>query len=479
MIRIFSFGAVWALCAWGCRPAFSQDTASRKTYTLRQCVDLALLRNPDVTAARFSMETGKVYRDQAKAALLPSISGNVSRAVYNGKSVNPYTNEYVNQQYTADNYGLNASLVLWHGSSIMNYLKQSNLDYQASRMSYQQAKDQVTIQVILSYLAVLNQAEQLRMARGQAEVTRRQVARLEVLNQSGAIAPSDLYDMRGQLSANELTVLATGNALESATLDLAQLMNIPYAGDMQLVPVHTAILSPYQGTVDSIYQYTLGHLAQVKAVELHGKSAQRAVKAARGSLLPTLYLSGGLYTNYSSAANTEQFVGSSDEKTDHYVEINQEKLPVYAPTSRYHEIKVPYGDQWKNNFNSGISLNLSVPILNGLAARTRVRAAKIAESQTTFETQTVKIQLRQAIERDYFQMRMAYATYTKLVHQEADYEESFREAQVKFEAGVLNAVEFVLVQNNLDQAKLNLIAAKYHYILETKILDYYQGRLNW
>lgn len=479
MIRIFSFGVVWALCAWICRPAFSQDTASGNTFTLRQCVDLALSRNPDVTTARFSMETGKVYRDQAKAALLPSISGNVSRAIYNGKSVNPYTNEYVNQQYTADNYGLNASVVLWHGSSIMNYLKQSNLDYEASQMDYQQAKDQMTIQVILSYLAVLNQAEQLRMASGQAEVTRQQVGRLEVLNESGAIAPSDLYDMRGQLSANELTVLSTRNALESARLDLAQLMNMPYSDTLRLAPVPMTILSPYQGTVDSIYQYTLGHLAIVKAAELHGKSAQKAVKATRGSLLPTLYLSGGLYTNYSSAANSEQLVGSSDEKTDRYVEINQEKLPVYAPTSSYRAIKVPYGDQWKNNFNSGVSLNLSVPILNGLAARTRVRAAKIAESQATFETQAVKIKLRQAIERDYLEMRMAYATYTKLVHQAADYEESFREAKVKFEAGVLNAVEFVVVQNNLDQAKLNLIAAKYHYILETKILDYYQGRSSW
>lgn len=263
MIRKFSFGAVWALCLWSCQPAFSQDTTSGKVYTLEQCVDSALARNPDVKAARFSMETGKVYRDQAKAAMLPSLSGNVSRSIYNGKSVNPYTNEYVNQQYTADNYGLNASIVLWHGSSIMNYLKQGVLEYEASRMDYQQAKDQMTINVILDYLAVLNEAEQLKMAKVQAEVTREQVKRLEVLNQSGAIAPSDLYDMRGQLSANELTVLSTQNALEAAKLDLAQLMNIPYSANMQLAPFQVAILSPYQGTVDSIYEYTLGHLAIV------------------------------------------------------------------------------------------------------------------------------------------------------------------------------------------------------------------------
>lgn len=167
------FWAVWALCLGICRGALSQDTVPVKRYTLRACVDIALVSNPDVEEARFSMETRKVYVGEARAALFPSVSGNVSRAVYNGKSVNPYTNTYVTQQYTADNYGLQAGVVLWHGSSILNYLRQSNLDYKASRMDYQQARDQVTVSVILDYLAVLNQAEQLAMAREQVTVTSR------------------------------------------------------------------------------------------------------------------------------------------------------------------------------------------------------------------------------------------------------------------------------------------------------------------
>lgn len=479
MTKLFSFSAACALCIGAGMTASAQDTASAKIFTLDQCVSLALERNPDVTASRFTMQTDKVSRDEAKAALLPAISGNVSRAVYNGKSINPYTNAYVNQRYTADNYGLNASLVLWHGSSMMNYMRQNALEYEASQKDYQQARDEMTINVILDYLNVLNEEEQLQMAQTQAGVTRQQVARLETLNKSGAIAPSDLYDMRGQLSANELTELSTQNALESARLDLAQLMNIPYSADMRLAPLPTAIPGPYGGSVDSIYQYTLAHLAMVQAADLHTKSARKGVRAARGALLPTLSLSGGLYTNYSSAANSQQLTGTSDVTTDQYVMVNNDKLPVYAPTSSYQEIKVPYSKQWKNNFNSGISLNLSVPVLNGFQARSRVRLAKIAESQAAFQQQTVKTQLRQAIERDYLNMRMAYATYVKLAGQTDDYGESFREAKVKFEAGVLNAVEFVLVQNNLDQARLNLIAAKYRYILQTKILDYYQGRLSF
>lgn len=303
--------------------------------------------------------------------------------------------------------------------------------------------------------------------------------RLEMLNKSGAVSPSDLYDMRGQLRADQLTVLATKNALESARLELAQLMNIPCTGGMRLAPFPDAPPVPYRGSVDSIYASTLQHLALVAAAGLRRKSAEKAVKVARGDLGPTLSVAAGLYNNYSSAATTEQRIGTSDETNGQYVLLNNDRLPVYQPVSRYREVSVPYGDQWKNNFNSGVSLNLSIPVFNGLRARGKVRLGKIAASQAAFRERVVKTRLRQAVERDYLAMQHAYQAYRQLVSQVADYSESFREAKVKFEAGVLDAVAFVLVENNLVRARLNLITVKYQYLAETRILDYYQGKYSW
>ncbi|TAM99279.1 MAG: TolC family protein [Chitinophagaceae bacterium] len=458
--------------------SYSQDTTAQ-TYTLQQCIDMAIKNNPDVKQADFNLESAKVNRTQARASLLPGISANAGRSIYNGKSINPYTNSYVNQQYTADNYGLNASIVLWHGSSILNFIKENNLAYEAGKMDLQNAKDQLTINVILDYLAVLNDEEQLKVAKQAVGVTQQQVDRLTILNDKGDTAPSELYNTRGQLGTNEMTVLSTQNALVTAKLNLAQLMNIPYTATMELAPVETSILAPYNGTIDDIYQYALAHLAVVKSAELHDESAKRAVKVARGQLFPTLSLSGGLFTNYSSAATTSDIISTSDQQTDSYVMLNNSKVPVYAPQSDYNSVKVPYGTQWKNNFNSGIGLNLNIPVLNGLQVRSRVQQAKISEQETAFQKKTVKIQLRQAIERDYVSMATAYETYKKLVQQVNDYSESFREAKIKFEAGAINSVDFVIAENNMNQAKLNLVAAKYNYIVQTKILDYYQGKLVW
>ncbi len=75
-------------------------------------------------------------------------------------------------------------------------------------------------------------------------------------------------------------------------------------------------------------------------------------------------------------------------------------------------------------------------------------------------------------------MQTSFDRYQKTQDQVKAYQESFRVAQVRFDAGLYTSVDYVIAKNNLDQANINLIAIKYDYILRTKILDYYQGKLS-
>jgi len=59
------------------------------------------------------------------------------------------------------------------------------------------------------------------------------------------------------------------------------------------------------------------------------------------------------------------------------------------------------------------------------------------------------------------------------------YNESFRVAEIKFNAGAINSVDYLVAKNNLDQANLNLIIAKYDYVLRSMVLDYYSGKLKF
>ena len=66
-----------------------------------------------------------------------------------------------------------------------------------------------------------------------------------------------------------------------------------------------------------------------------------------------------------------------------------------------------------------------------------------------------------------------------LVDQVAAYVENFRAAEIRFNEGASNSVDYLIAKNKLDAANLNLILARYDYVIRTKILDYYQGKMNY
>ena len=194
-------------------------------------------------------------------------------------------------------------------------------------------------------------------------------------------------------------------------------------------------------------------------------------------MFPTLSLNGGLGTNYSSAATTSTLLSTSDVVTDNYVLSDGSKSFVYTPQSTYDYPKIPYGNQWKNNFNTYVSVGLQIPILNGLQAKGRLSNAKIDVKRTELEAKTTKTVLQQSVEQAYLNMNSAYERYQKLQTQVQDFAESFRGAEVKFNEGAITSVDYLIIKNSYDRSNINLIAAKYDYILRTKILDFYQGRL--
>ncbi|MBG9377764.1 TolC family protein [Panacibacter sp. DH6] len=459
---------------------FAQDTARiNGLVSLKKCIDIALRNNADINRSELAMMDSKVTYNQSQGNRLPFISGGITHGLSQGRAIDPFTNSYINQNLSYANYNLGADLYLWNAGSVSNNIKANRLNYEAGKMDWQQQKDNVTINVILAYLQVLNATEQLNAAIQLADVTRKQVERLELLNNDGAIAPATYYDTKGQLATDEANIVTLKNTVESARISLVQLMNINYSKDMQLEKVdESSALSLYDGNSNDIYQTALNNLAMIKAVDLRRASATKSLKAAKGQMYPSLVLSGGLGTNYSSAASTSTLISVTDVATGGYVNVNNEKLQVYAPQSNFSSAKIPYDMQWKNNFNSSVSVGIQIPILNGLVARSRVKTARNQEKRATLNATTAKTQLQQSVEQAYLNMNTAFERYQKVQAQVDALSISFTAAEVKFNAGAINSVEYLLVKNRADNAKINLIAAKYDYILRTKILDFYKGTLS-
>ena len=326
---------------------------------------------------------------QAKLNLLPNLNGSASNGVSRGRSIDPFTNSYTNEQYNFANYGLSSGIILFQGLAAQNLIKQTSLNYQASQMDWQQAKDNATIGVILAYLQVLSNEDQLAQADSQSVYSRRQVERLELLNQQGAILPSDLTDLKGQYANDQLAMINSKTALETSKINLCQLMNIPYDENMQLEKINPeSVAVKYESKPDEIYQAALKQFAQVKAVDLRKQSAEKAVKVSRGQLYPLLSFNANFNTNYSSAANQNVFLNTTDVATSDYVIQSGVKNPVIHPQDNYNSEKIPYRTQLNNNRYNDYSLNLRIPIFNQLYQRNQVKIAKINVKNADLVAQT-------------------------------------------------------------------------------------------
>ncbi len=449
----------------------AQETQS---YTLQQCLDLAMKQNQAILNASYQTQSNEAVLQQARATTLPVVSGYANQGISTGKSINPYTNAFINQEVGTGQYGLNASMTLFSGLSTINTIRQNALGYKAGKMDYEQAKIDVSIQVVLAYLQILNSEELVHQALSQMAATQTQLDRLNTLQKNEAVSPSVLYDTRGQLANDKLSLIAARGALVTAKLAMGQLLNLTFPAGATFEKIDSAVELQPPSTQAASDEGIARSMPAVKASGLRTVSSLKRVHAARGNLFPALSLNGSLGSNYSSAALSQRLISSSDQPTGAYVNSGATVLPVYESRNNYLSEKIGFNDQVRNNFNSYVGLSLQIPLFNGLKNRTQVEQAKVAHLQADVQEKSTTVRYTSLIAQLINDLNNAYERYTVILQQADDYNASFKIATVKFEKGALTTFEYTTAKNNFDKASANLISARYDYLFRGKVLELYQ-----
>src|SRR5687767_5115836 len=188
---------------------------SQNKLTLQQCVETGIANNLLVQQSNYQMQREEITWKQSKLNRLPDLNANANQGTNRGRSIDPFTNSYIDEKVGFANYGLSSGVLLFNGLSLHNNIKQNALAFEAARKELQQEKDNLTMNIILAYLQVLRSEEILNQSRNQVTLTSKQVERMEVLNNEGAIVPSVLSDLRGQLSGDQISVIDAENTLAS------------------------------------------------------------------------------------------------------------------------------------------------------------------------------------------------------------------------------------------------------------------------
>ncbi|HET7118227.1 MAG TPA: TolC family protein [Hanamia sp.] len=455
-------------------------TTAQNKLTLKQAIDIGIKKNFDVLQSDLLMQKADITLKQTRENMLPNLNASVNQGTNYGKSINPFTNTYIDQKVGFGSYGASSNILLFNGFSLQNAIKSNKLGYEASKMELQQAKDNLTINIILAYLQVLSAEDVLKQSQDQVLVTQKQVDRLAILNQTGDILPSDYYDLKGQLANDQIAIVTNKGNLETAKLSLTQLLNIPYNKNLEVERMPESNFNVnYTGTPDSIYNTALQQFAQIKAVKLRTESAEKNIRSVKGELFPTLTFGGNINSNYSSVATQNYYVNTTEEPSSNYVTVGGTQYPVITKQDNYNSKKINFGNQLSNNLFYTVNLGLTIPLFNSFRIRNQIKLAKIDLKNNQLIEQHTKTRLQQSIEQAYVNLTSASEKYKLLLDQVQSFEESFRTAEVRFNAGAITSVDYLIAKNNLNLAQNNLIIAKYDFVLREKILDYYGGKALW
>ncbi|MCF2500892.1 TolC family protein [Dyadobacter chenhuakuii] len=479
---------VFCVCVAG-NTAFAQKDTSQaaNTYSLEDCIRIALETNPSIKISELTVQTnGNIYA-QSKWQRWPSISFSASQGFSSGRNIDPFTNQFVQQNVNSNNYQLGGQLTLFNGFQIKNNIKFNNENYKASAKDLDAARNDIMLNVALSYLQVMTNIELIGVARLQVEASQLQVDRTAKLVEAGTLAESNLLDLKAQLANDELTLVNAENNLETAKLNLKQFMNMPGSEPINVVMIQVAdpTLQAYDATIQEIFEVALGNLPQMQAAELRIAAAKTNIDLAKGAALPSLTLNGGIYTAYSSAAPKERFVsdGSGTKITEvisptDYIIVNNQQLPIVQKIETPNGALRTFGylDQLNFNRNSAINLNLTIPIFTNFRVKYNVANAKIQQKTYEYQAQQVQLTIRKNVEQAYIDMTNAAKRYSATANQVQALQETFRVSQVRFDVGAINSVEYNIAKANLDRANGNLVQAKYDYVFRTKILDFYMNR---
>ncbi|HEX6846710.1 MAG TPA: TolC family protein, partial [Chitinophagaceae bacterium] len=388
--------------------SFSFLNAQGQRLTLQQCIDMGIANNLDVLQSDLQNQADEVRWKQAKLNRLPDLNATGGYAFRAGRSIDQFTNSYITDNNQSSYFSLGSGVTIFNGFVLQNLVKQNRFTYEASKMTLQQRKDNLTLSIILAYLQVLNNEDQLVQARNQMELTKQQVDRLEILNKEGAIRPSDLSDIKGQYAGDQVNLINTQTAVETARINLFEFMNVPYDKNVTVERLDvTSFTEMYADTPDKIYETAMQQFAQIKAVNYSTQSAEKAVKVAKGGLLPVLDLNAGISTNYSNTATTPIFLNTMDVQSSDYVVVNGTQSPVFKKQNNYFDENISYLDQFNNNRSSGISFDVRIPIFNALQQRNRIKLAKIDLRNNVLIEKTAKTQLQRSVEQAYINMTAA------------------------------------------------------------------------
>lgn len=427
------------LMSAACCSAVAQSDTTR-VWGLQECIDYAKAHNIDLQRSRINLEEYRIDTKRAKAQLFPSLAFSTSHSYGNTPFAD--SSQGIAKNVYDGSYNLNAAWTIFQGGKLLTSVKQQKLQEESQQYLIEEATDNIELSILRQFLQILYAEESIEICRQTLLVSERQLDRAQKLLDAGSLSKSDFAQINAQYSENKYQLVVAEANRDQQLLELKQMLELGISEELALkIPEigDIDILSPLPAKQD-IYNTALSFIPSIQSSRVNEKIATLQKKIASGGYAPTLTLNAG--------------VGTGSTSNDIY----------------------SFGTQMKQRLNENIGLTLSIPIYSKRENRSAVQKAKLQIRNSRLETQNAEKELRNQVETAWLDANSSQIRYTAARDQVESAEQTYMLVEEQFNLGIANTLELLTAKNDLLNARMEELQAKYMALLNLKLLDFYSHK---
>ena len=426
--------------------------ASAQSWSLDDCMKYAVEHATEVKREVVNARQRKQDYQHAVAGFLPTVTGGVQGQYAWGRNIDPETNTYNNVTTFNNYYQLYAELNVFDGFATINALKQAKLSRDYSATAMQKIQDDRAIDVMQKYVDAAYAEASIRIASEKLNESKRMLVKMKRLYELGEKGRPDVVQMESQVAEDEYNLTHQENVAKQSLLALKSAMNFPVDEELKILIKEEQNLkltsdnkevSESGVNYETVYQAFQHISPDLKSAEYEVERARYDYKIAKGRLLPSLSLGGGISTNY-------------------YKNLSQK--------GQYDG----FASQFRNNQGEYLALTLSIPIYNSdhwhsvKKARNDWQLAQVNLEETR---RKLHDQIAQAV--------MDAEGYAKELHQMqkkvASDSLAYHMSSRKFEEGMLSTFDLHTAAQTLLESRIKELQMQMLLIIKQRLVGYYQG----
>ena len=421
--------------------------SASEPWTVERCMQYAADHSHTVRQQQFALEDSRAAKTQAIGAFLPSVYGSVDGQINFGRAIDPSTNTYTDVSTLYNGYGLQASLVVFDGLQRYNNLRLAKANEAMGRSGVRAEKDDVALKVYKAYMDLVYCEGAVSQTAKKRDESRELLRQTSVMAEVGQKSDADVAQMRATLATDEYELAHMQSQTTKAMLALKQLMGFPVDSALAVIQPSFDDESLTAEDASQISAFAATDNPRILKAQQNVEAARYSLRAARGALLPTISLSGGVSTSFFR----------NMDKGGH----------------------ASFSSQFRNNAGEYVGLSLSIPLIDRLASYSTIRRRKTALLQAQENLAYEQSELRRIIVEAASDVANSTKEVEKMQEQvEADSIAS-RLTTRKYEEGLASSIDVKTAAVTLLQSRVRLLQSQLTMAYNKKLLAYYKGEKLW